>query len=189
MQGEAGKKKAIWLWLLPLLWAASIFATSSSVVTIPQLSAFVSKVSGGTISIEGFTTFWLAIWWFVVKGWHAAEFAILTIVLLRFLSKRPALAVGLAALGALLDEMHQVFVPGRGGRLSDVAIDCLGILAVVTIRRWKSTPPTVGKISPRLAKTFFIALWVLCLYLLSMFPFGTMKWDGHRFTTGQQFAP
>lgn len=185
-------RNAKWLWLVPAVWAVSIYATSSSVVTIPQLSRFVSTVTGGAVSIEGFTTFWLAIWWFVVKGWHAAEFAILYIVLSRWIKTPAWLPIALTAACALGDEVHQMFVPGRGGRLSDVVIDWLGIVAVLGIRHWKAATPTnkgERKVRPFLTKTLWVGIWVLALYLLSMVPFGTFKWDGSRFTSGQKYEP
>lgn len=67
------------------------------------------------------------------KGAHMAEYALLALLLylhLRYYplgKKRMALlALGITAGYAATDELHQLFVPGRAGRLSDVCIDSLG---------------------------------------------------------------
>lgn len=67
------------------------------------------------------------------KGAHMAEYALLALLLylhLRYYSldkKQVALlALGITAGYAATDELHQLFVPGRAGRLSDVCIDSLG---------------------------------------------------------------
>lgn len=47
------------------------------------------------------------------------------------------LSFGIALLFALLDEVHQEFVPGRDAELADVALDVAGMAAALTvIRRW-----------------------------------------------------
>ena len=47
--------------------------------------------------------------------------------------RRPALAVALAALYAVSDEIHQTFVEGRVGAPLDVGIDTLGALVGVLV--------------------------------------------------------
>ena len=42
----------------------------------------------------------------------------------------------LAALYAVSDEMHQTFVPGRSGRMTDVLIDAVGAAAGVSVMVW-----------------------------------------------------
>ncbi len=71
---------------------------------------------------------------FVVrKGAHMSEYAALAVIVCLYFSyelitkKRMALqAFGVTAGYAVTDELHQLFVPGRAGRLSDVCIDSLG---------------------------------------------------------------
>lgn len=67
------------------------------------------------------------------KGAHMGEYALLAFLLcLHFscypMSKRKLalLVMGITAGYAATDELHQLFVPGRAGRLSDVCIDSLG---------------------------------------------------------------
>lgn len=67
------------------------------------------------------------------KGAHMAEYALLALLLylhLRYYplsQKQLALAAwGITTGYASTDEFHQLFVPGRAGRLSDICIDSLG---------------------------------------------------------------
>ncbi len=70
------------------------------------------------------------------KGAHMSEYALLAMLLGVHLGcypfpKRKAflLAFGITVCYAASDEFHQVFVPGRAGRLTDVGIDSIGGLA------------------------------------------------------------
>ena len=80
----------------------------------------------------------------VRKGAHMAEFALLAMLCCSALeaeaSRRPVpLALGLTALAAAADELHQLFVPGRAGLMGDVCIDVsggiLGLLLFLLLRR------------------------------------------------------
>ena len=94
-------------WLPVVAWAAVIFAFSS----IPSLS---SGLGGWDLVLR--------------KLAHLTEYAILGAVLLRA-TRRPGLALGLAALYAGSDEIHQHFVEGRHAAPLDVLIDTVGALA------------------------------------------------------------
>ncbi len=175
MSSEKGKS-----WWVPALWVAFIFATSSGVVTVRQLSGAVAKVSGPVhVSQSGFEEVWKAVWWIFVKGWHATEFAILAWLLLRALATKPnALRNSAIAAGAyaLFDELHQVYVAGRGGRMSDVLIDWIGI--GVYLLFWHSR-------ATKTQKLLLLALAVASIFLLSIFPMPTFPLPGapesHRF--------
>lgn len=84
---------------------------------------------------------------------HVAEYAILGAVLYFALqpSSRSSIvwdrsaairAFGVAALFAVLDEIHQSFVPGRGPSSIDVAIDCAGVALgiLMILHRLKARP-------------------------------------------------
>lgn len=69
------------------------------------------------------------------KGAHFTEYAILAIVIgFHFgVWKKKGLtlillSVGISALYAATDEFHQLFVPGRSGRINDVMIDTFGAI-------------------------------------------------------------
>lgn len=74
---------------------------------------------------------------------HMVEFALLNILIWRALAKqgvsnKKALILSsiLAALYALSDEYHQLFVFGRQGSLKDVGIDSVGILVSAGVIWW-----------------------------------------------------
>ncbi len=79
---------------------------------------------------------------FIRKGAHMGEYALLAFLLCLHLCYYPIskkqlviLALGITAGYAAADEFHQLFVPGRAGRLSDVCIDSLGgILGILFSR-------------------------------------------------------
>jgi VanZ family protein len=96
-------------WLPVVVWAAVIFAFSS----VPSLATDL-----GT---------WDTI---LRKLAHLAEYAILGALLARA-TRRPGAAVALAALYAVTDEVHQLFVEGRHGAPLDVGIDAVGAIAGV----------------------------------------------------------
>jgi VanZ family protein len=102
------------LWAPVVLWAGLIFALSS----VPDL---------GT-GLEGWDTL-------LRKLAHAAEYAVLGALLLRAVGSVPV-AVGLGALYAVSDEVHQAFVPGRLGSPVDVAIDTVGVVCGVALWHW-----------------------------------------------------
>lgn len=89
--------------------------------------------------------------WYVLerKSAHVFEYAVLMLLTLRFVRmifpverfSRQALFAGTFSLAyAATDELHQLFVFGRGGRMTDVAIDGVGILVMtcvlIVLKRW-----------------------------------------------------
>jgi VanZ family protein len=103
-------------WLLVVVWMAVIFAFSSW-PSPPSVS----------ISLVDFV---------VKKTAHFTEFGILAVLLVRALARgggRPTrrqqyVALGLVAVYAALDELHQVITPGRFPSPVDVGIDILGAI-------------------------------------------------------------
>lgn len=79
----------------------------------------------------------------VRKCAHITEFAVLHLSLLFALkqwnlegSRWLKTAFFLTAAYAATDEFHQIFIPGRAGRITDVMIDCIGA-AVITAVLWR----------------------------------------------------
>jgi VanZ like family len=141
--------------LFVLLWAGLIFGTSCTVITTDELFGLARLVSGRELA-ERFEIFWGIAWFTVVKGWHAAEFAILTAGLIALLNAwRPMprrrnilLGGGLAILFAASDEFHQTFVPMRDGNVWDVLIDSLGIGLVMLYCLSRLRRPVIQKVQP-----------------------------------------
>jgi VanZ family protein len=96
-----------------LLWAGLIFALSS----VPSLGTG------------------LGTWDLVLRKLaHATEYAVLGFLLLRAVGREvPAVLLGIAY--AASDELHQHFVRGRHGAISDVAIDAVGVLIGVYVAK------------------------------------------------------
>ena len=70
------------------------------------------------------------------------EYTVLFILWFRALgNKNPTQAIIFSLIYAFTDEMHQLFIPGRTGRLRDVAIDSIGMivpaLLIVKFDLWK----------------------------------------------------
>jgi VanZ family protein len=130
-----------------LVWCALIVATSSAVIHPHDFFAWIAAhVLRDEADYRRFVVYWVYSWFAIVKGWHAAEFAILFLLVFALLNRynRPAFgrnfasASALCVLFAISDEYHQTFVPGRGGTWRDVAIDGLGVVlagALVWLRR------------------------------------------------------
>jgi hypothetical protein len=155
-------------WIVVAVWFGLIFLTSNGLVTVAELGQAVAWISGGRVPAEGFKQFWLQIWWFVVKGWHVAEFAALFLLLRLAFKKSIWPPIAIATLIAVSDEIHQTYIPGRGGRLSDVCLDLVGILVAAYL----------SENGPKLTRTqkVLIAVAVVGLiYVFAMFPFGQLN--------------
>lgn len=134
--------------VLAIMWMCIIFAFSaqtkeesgavsnsftyqivSSTRTFFNLDLSDARVKEIADAIEGF----------VRKAAHMTEFGVLSVLLFIWIGqwemgllRRGLTASGAAAVYAATDEIHQLFVPGRAGRFSDVCIDSAGaVLGVV----------------------------------------------------------
>ncbi len=121
-------------WLAALGWYMVIWCLSA------QNGAESQAVSDGVltelfgIDLAGLDWNVMLLFSFLVrKGAHMGAYFVLTGLILwawkPWLAERrcwPWAALGLCAGLAALDEAHQLFVPGRSGKLQDVAIDLLG---------------------------------------------------------------
>lgn len=112
------KTKLIFWAILTILWASLIFILSHQ---------------------PGSGAVWTPPLWYVLerKSAHVFEYAVLTFFLFRFMrvlfhreKLLPVLSlVSVAALSyGVTDELHQFFVFGRGAKLTDVAVDAIGIV-------------------------------------------------------------
>lgn len=143
------EKTTIRLWrylagILALVWMCIIFAFSAQ--TKEESSAVSESLSYRMVSSTGHFFHWNldeeqmreianTIEYFVRKGAHMTEFAILSVLLFLWLGlwemtllRRGMTAFLATAFYAASDEFHQLFVPGRSGRVSDVLIDSSGAL-------------------------------------------------------------
>lgn len=95
-------------------------AANTSKLIEPVLRFFLPAASASTIGMLHGA---------VRKSAHFTNYGILFWLLIRGpMAGRPYAALGFCVFYALLDEGHQVFVPGRTASLYDVAIDSSGAL-------------------------------------------------------------
>jgi VanZ family protein len=122
-----------------LAWASVIFITSCFFIPSKNFVRGVATIASSRITEQGFSDFWKNWWWLFVKGYHVLEFALLSVLLYHAMKaiagriRSLAWATLISFLYACSDEWHQTFVKGRGGKWTDVAIDCIGIGAVALI--------------------------------------------------------
>jgi len=139
-------------WLPVLLWMALIFGFSTGAGSTRHTSRILGPILRWLVpgisdeSVRNVQTV-------VRKGGHVSEYAVLACLLWRA-RRRPirndprpwnwseaGFALGVAALFAVSDEMHQAFVPSREARVGDVCFDAtgaaLGLLALRGAGRWR----------------------------------------------------
>jgi VanZ family protein len=121
-------------WALPLIWAIVIWTFSTGSFSAQDTSRWILPVLHWLLPHARQRTL-LLLHTGIRKLAHVFEYMIFSLVLLRGIRgdrkgwkldwafAAVAIAVGYAA----LDELHQVFVPGRGPALRDVLIDAAGV--------------------------------------------------------------
>ncbi len=132
------RKNVIW-WIVAALWCVMIFYMSSKPADISsQDSGFIADIlnnlAGNNLPHEGV----LGIENIVRKTAHFLEYSVLGFLLFmalysglkpfrpfKWLLLKPLIP---GVVYAISDELHQIFVPGRAGRILDVSIDSAGII-------------------------------------------------------------
>ncbi|MDF2537555.1 MAG: hypothetical protein K0S76_576 [Herbinix sp.] len=120
-----------------ILWMTLIFKQSSKIATESyQLSTKITErlITILQAIIPDMTIDKLLFEFVFRKLAHFCEFFILAILFIVFfknsgLKRRKLLAFIICGLYAVTDEVHQIFVSGRGAGVADVVIDMLGALA------------------------------------------------------------
>lgn len=133
------RKKRFGIQHAVVFWLALIFVTSCFFIPLEAFVRFVQGLIRIPLFDTWFDRFWSAGWFFVVKGRHATEYAILVSLCAFALQARTqwsrkaclGAAFAFAVLFAATDEWHQTFVPGRDGCVRDVFIDTAGALVAV----------------------------------------------------------
>ena len=157
-------------WLPVLVWMALIYTASGDKRSMQHSSRFIEPVIRWLFPHLADDTVQFMVF-LVRKAAHVTEYALLALLLWRALRKpvrrdpRPwqwsqaGFALLCAALYASSDEIHQLFVPHREGRIQDVMIDtsgaALGLLALWLLgkcrKKWgnparftESSPPELA---------------------------------------------
>jgi hypothetical protein len=125
---EAPERGWVAIWFPVLAWGILISVLSTSAFSAertatiidPILQWLVPNISASTMAVCHFL---------IRKSAHFTEYGVLFWLLVRGpMARRPYLALALCVGYALIDEGHQMFVPGRGASLYDVALDSSGAL-------------------------------------------------------------
>jgi VanZ family protein len=123
-QARLRVRRLLCYWLPPILWMMLIFVMSAQ-PTLPELEEP-----------------WLDV--LLKKTAHFLEYVLLAFLWWRALSggsmraRWPLIVAGLVSiLYAAGDECHQIFVPGRHGRLWDVGVDSAGVIFVLGFVWWR----------------------------------------------------
>ncbi len=115
-------------WVPVLAWCAIIFTLSTSAFSALNTSRLIEPMIRWLFPGASAATVGL-LHGLVRKSAHFTEYGVLFWLLVRGpMAKRPYIALALCVLYAMLDETHQVFVPGRTPSLYDVALDSTGAL-------------------------------------------------------------
>jgi VanZ family protein len=128
MVPDNSKETGMREWLPVAIWGVVIFTLSTSAFTAantsriidPILRFLIPGISGPAVDV---------VHALIRKAAHFTEYCILFWLLIRGpMVGRPYQALMLCVIYALLDEGHQIFVPGRTASLYDVALDSTGAL-------------------------------------------------------------
>ena len=138
---------ACWRLGAPLLWTMAIGCFSTPVFSIVQTGRFLMPILHSLLPNASPETLGM-LHEGIRKGMHLFEFAIFALLWYRTLSRSGAgsqtrliVAVLLLAVSfASLDEVHQLFEPGRSASMLDVGWDSLGAALALAARRvvWRS---------------------------------------------------
>lgn len=113
-------------WLPVIVWGVVIFTLSTSAFSAANTARFIDPILAWLLpGISGAAR--EVAHALIRKSAHFIEYAILFVLLIRGpMEGRPYLALLLCVAYALLDEGHQMLVPGRTASLYDVALDSTG---------------------------------------------------------------
>lgn len=125
--------------ILALTWMGIIFYFSSQVGLKSSENNHLFIISLQSIGIDITKVLGVDFANFIVRKLaHVSEYTILFfLVYFGFLKSKVKLAVIyssiISILYAVLDEIHQLYVPGREGKIRDVLIDSIGVLIGIVI--------------------------------------------------------
>lgn len=133
--------KIIISWIAVILWMLLIFKLSSQVSEqSDKLSTGITEVIVKTVNKFTINTDFdiRTLNHYVRKNAHFFAYFILGILSLNALrrsevSKHKSIALMICVLYAVSDEVHQIFVPGRGPQVKDVFIDSSGALVGILL--------------------------------------------------------
>lgn len=125
---ESSQANVLARWAPSLLWMAVLFVLSTSVFSAANTSLIIEPLLRWTFPGASMATIAL-LHALIRKAAHFTNYGILFWLLIRGpLAGRPYAALACCLIYSCLDESHQIFAPGRGPSLYDVALDSSGAL-------------------------------------------------------------
>jgi len=129
---RSDRRAALARWLPVVVWAAVISAFSTEWFSGERTGSFIIPLLAVLLPHATHAQL-VAIHHAIRKSAHVVEYLVLGLLLFRALHvpgrplrRAAAIALGLAAAYSGVDELHQVFVPGRGPAVTDCLIDTGG---------------------------------------------------------------
>lgn len=138
-------KRKKWIaFSLMILWMVLIFyfsaqaapqSSEQSMGIVKIIKSFAEKVSTSAKNLD--ISFWENVERSLRKLAHGFIYFVLGILALNFMincnvKRKKLMSLGICLVYAISDEVHQLFVPGRSGQISDVFVDFTGsILGVL----------------------------------------------------------
>ena len=145
------KIKEIISYLLVIVWMLIIFLNSSKPATISsnesdtlirQAIKISSKITKKNYSNNDINHFIKVLTYPVRKTGHLLEYFILAFLIFNALNnshyqinKKYLICLIICLIYSCTDEIHQIFVPGRAGMITDILIDTLGCLLYLIPRK------------------------------------------------------
>ena len=143
MKKYSNLKKLIWV--ITILWMCTIFYFSHQPADVSRLESGNLLVKMQLVdeseldkTVDTGRTFWLQV--YIRKSAHAVIYFMLGILLtfsfadMNIKGFQPYIKAFLTGVTyAVSDELHQVFIPGRGPSFKDVMLDSAGIIAAVVL--------------------------------------------------------
>jgi len=153
-RAPAGGAHRSWArWLPVVVWAGFISWFSGDAFSARSTHNYIDPVLRllfGDLSPEGFRLAHAV----VRKSAHFVEYAVLALLLVRAMAVPRAPVAGAVVLRTIVycalyagaDELHQYFVPSRGGSALDIALDTLGATAgALAAATWHRRPAPSGR--------------------------------------------
>ncbi len=135
MKGNEIMKKKFFAIAALIFWCCVVFffssqsadeSTKRSDIIVKRVECADEGVRAQAIEDAGFSVTGL-----VRKTAHIIEYGVLASAAY-FVFRRFSWAFAFSAMYAASDEIHQIFVPGRGPRVTDVAIDSIGAMLALS---------------------------------------------------------
>lgn len=143
MRVPSASRRLLWR-MAAGFWALKIFLLSTAGFRSSVSGSFLSRLFR-SLGLDSSSVLFSLAHLLLRKGAHLAEYAALLVILYRVLlptievewdGRTAGRALALSSLYAFSDEIHQLFVPGRGASFLDCAVDLCGSTIGLCLIYW-----------------------------------------------------